>query len=342
MRKRISLKLTVRSPASRMKNADVAFATVGQAGSSGHGRRRSGLTLLELLIALGLGVLLIAAVGATLMIYLRTESSGRQRMQRAQLVRSLYLRMAEDLRDVTFLEQITSQSEESGLTAAEETDQADLEAEFGLPSDYEDYLSPSEAIGAKTNGLYGDSNSLVIYIKRPKRLPPRVATRESAEEDELSSLESVNGSGLRCVSWYQNDTSSVGAMIDSMMLTSFETEELADPDGSSGLCRLDHDAYDLQSADDVFDLVSRNAQLLAPEVAEVRFRYFDGVDWVEEWDSALQERLPNAVEVTLTFEAVDLSAKQMVFEAPPEDLDNTVRFVIALPLAPPPLTEVEL
>jgi hypothetical protein len=311
-----------------------------EAGSFGH-VRRSGLTLLELLIALGLGVLLIASVGATLTIYLRTETQGRERMQRAQIVRSLYRRMSDDLRDVVYLEQITSQSQESGMTAAEETEQADLEAEFGLPSDYEEYLTPSEALGAKTNGLYGDSNSLVIYIKRPRRLPPRVAARESTEEDE-SLLESAIGSGLRCVSWYQNDVSSVGAMVDSIMLDSFETEELADPDGSVGLCRLDHDAYDLQTSEDVFSLLSNDAQLLAPEVAEVQFRYFDGVDWVEEWDSALQERLPNAVEVTLTFEAAEIPENQMVFEAPPEDADNTVRFVIALPLAPPPLTEVEL
>lgn len=311
------------------------------AGHSKTSASRSGLTLLELLIALGLGVLLIASVGATLMIYLRTETQGRERMQRAQIVRSLYRRMSDDLRDVVFLEQITSQSQESGMTAAEETEQADLEAEFALPSDYEEYLTPSEALGTKTNGLYGDSNSLVIYIKRPRRLPPRVAAQKSTDEDE-SLLESMNGSGLRCVSWYQNDVSSVGAMIDSTILDSFESEDLTAPGGSSGLCRLDHDATDLKSSEDVFVLVSSDAQLLAPEVTEVRFRYFDGVDWVEEWDSTLQERLPNAVEVTLTFETVELPAKQMVFEPPLEDSDNTVRFVIALPMAPPPLTEVEL
>lgn len=305
---------------------------------------RSGLTLLELLIALGLGLLLIGSVGATLMIYLRTESTGRQRMERAQIVRSLYLRMAEDLRDATYIEQITSQSESSEMSAAEETDQADLEAEFGLPSDFEEYLSPAEAIGTQTNGLFGDSTSLVIYIKRPKRLPPNVAAQQStADEEDFPLSDSTAGSGLRCVSWYLNDTSSVGAMVDSIVLSDVDPTEMSDPDGSVGLCRLDHDSRELQTSDDVYDLVSSNAQVLAPEVIDVQFRYFDGVDWVEEWDSALQERLPNAVEVTLTFEEVDLSSNEVVFGADPEGFaSNTVRFVIALPMAPPPLTEVEL
>jgi hypothetical protein len=83
--------------------------------------------------------------------------------------------------------------------------------------------------------------------------------------------------------------------------------------------------------------------VLAPEVTEVQFRYFDGVDWLEEWDSALQERLPNAVEVTLTFEEVDMASNQVLFGDDPDGFaSNTVRFVIAIPMAPPPLSEVEL
>lgn len=303
---------------------------------------RGGLTLLELLIALGLGVLLIGSVGATLMIYLRTESTGRQRMQRAQVMRSLYQRMSEDLRDVFYLEEITSDSADADLTAAEETDQADLEAEYGLASDYEDFITPSEAIGTRTNGLYGDSTSLVIYIKRPKRPPPRIAAKASSDEDAEFLFQSA-GSGLRCVSWYQNDTSSVGAMVDSIIPSEILSDEMTDPDGSVGLCWLDHDALELQNSEDVFDLISSNAQMLAPEVTEVQFRYFDGVDWVEEWDSSLQERLPNAVEVTLTFEEADLASNQVVFGDDPDGFGaNTVRFVIAIPMAPPPLTELEL
>jgi hypothetical protein len=83
--------------------------------------------------------------------------------------------------------------------------------------------------------------------------------------------------------------------------------------------------------------------LLAPEVIEVQFRYFNGLDWVDEWDSTLQERLPSAVEVTLTFEEVELTRNELVLGADPDGLAaNTFRFVIALPMAPPPMTELEL
>jgi len=75
----------------------------------------------------------------------------------------------------------------------------------------------------------------------------------------------------------------------------------------------------------------------------VQFRYFDGADWVSQWDSAIQERLPSAVEVTLTFQEVDAESNRLLFGEEPLSADsNTMRFVIALSMAPPPLTEVEL
>jgi hypothetical protein len=303
---------------------------------------RRGISLLELLIALGLGILLIGSVGATLIIILRTEAAGRQKMERAQLVRALYLRMSDDLRAVTFLEEFATNEESSDQSAAESVDQDDIESELGI-EDSEEFLSPSEAIMEKTNGLYGDESSLVIFIHRPARLPARIATQSSlSEEDEV--IDSVTDSGLRTVSWYLNGSSSIGSLVGESDISSSLVDNLRfDDSGSGGLSRLEQDALEVNFSDDVTDILGIQAELLAPEIQMVQFRYFDGADWVSQWDSAIQERLPSAVEVTLTFEEVDAQANRLLFGEEPIGAEkNTMRFVVALSMAPPPLTEVEL
>lgn len=309
--------------------------------SSSPGRR--GISLLELLIALGLGILLIGSVGATLMIILRTEAAGRQKMERAQLVRALYLRMSDNLRAVTYLEEIAVNEDSSDQSAAEDVDQDDVEAELGIVES-EEFLTPSEAIMEKTHGLYGDESSLVVFIHRPARLPARIASQSSATDEEDAVIDSVTDSGLRTVSWYLNDSSSIGSLVGKTEISSsmMDLSSMGETD-SGGLSRLEQDAMEVNFSDDVGDLLGLKAELLAPEVLSVQFRYFDGADWVSQWDSAIQERLPSAVEVTLTFQEVDAESNRLLFGEEPLSADsNTMRFVIALSMAPPPLTEVEL
>jgi hypothetical protein len=78
-----------------------------------------------------------------------------------------------------------------------------------------------------------------------------------------------------------------------------------------------------------------SAQLpLAPEVASVQFRYFDGLTWFETWDSEQAGRLPRAVEITLGFApsrhrpgpALSVSVSGSV---------NQVRSVVLIPIADP-------
>jgi hypothetical protein len=47
------------------------------------------------------------------------------------------------------------------------------------------------------------------------------------------------------------------------------------------------------------EMLSEDAKMHVPEVVHCEFHYFDGSEWLEEWDSAERKSLPNAVEVTL-------------------------------------------
>ena len=45
------------------------------------------------------------------------------------------------------------------------------------------------------------------------------------------------------------------------------------------------------------------AEVVAPEVTSVEFQYFDGTQWLLEWDSAEMEGLPVAVKITMLLAA---------------------------------------
>jgi hypothetical protein len=47
------------------------------------------------------------------------------------------------------------------------------------------------------------------------------------------------------------------------------------------------------------DGLIREEKLLAPEVLGIQFQYFDGQQWLPEWDTEIMQGLPVAVEVLL-------------------------------------------
>lgn len=307
--------------------------------------RRGGLTLFELLISLGLTLLLLGSVGATLSIFLETQTAGREQVERAQLVRALYRRLGDDIRCTVFRVPLMSEedAENAELSAAEAADfEAQLaEAQAGSDPDAAELepVDPEAAITSATVGLFGDSEKLVLHINRPRRTAYAVDSTD--EGDTIGSY--TDESYLRSVTWFLADEGRAGLSAD------VANRDLRLEGGSvtRGLARLENEYESAQFAEfetDPATLVEA-AEILAPEVTDLQFRYFDGIDWVTEWDSEQMERLPNAVEVTLQLEPPRTTANVYLNRGSATDSDAegfTFRIVIALPLAPAPLTEVEL
>ncbi len=74
-------------------------------------------------------------------------------------------------------------------------------------------------------------------------------------------------------------------------------------------------------------------QTLAPEVAAIHFRYFDGRIWNETWDSDAIGRIPRAVEVSVTFPP--LRRKPSVFQTGVSRSLDAFRTVIVIPVSDP-------
>ena len=133
--------------------------------------------------------------------------------------------------------------------------------------------------------------------------------------------------------------SSPSAMLGSSASTTTSTRP--DSDGV-GLFRSVTDRYGLQpvgatSSSSSGSPTGGQSKQLAPEIAGLQFRYFDGLAWKTEWDSITLGMLPRAIEVTI------------VFEPPPSQgvLTNSAvslgtdqyRTVIPVPTSDPVLTE---
>ena len=94
---------------------------------------------------------------------------------------------------------------------------------------------------------------------------------------------------------------------------------------------MDRLAGTISAPSDTDILMAEAAEFLAPEVVSLTFRYFDGVDWVEEWDSDLQGAVPTAIEITLGFVAP--GPDDPLQAAAADAIPDTYRFVVALPVA---------
>lgn len=116
--------------------------------------------------------------------------------------------------------------------------------------------------------------------------------------------------------------------------------------GPLGLVRITGDLFGMSSAvqsgkEEEFTSVDA---VEAKEVSTIEFRYFDGVDWQETWDSTVQNALPSAIEIVMTLRNPDLDDDQFFSEKPdPYALGETThRMVVALPVAEPFIGETAL
>jgi hypothetical protein len=107
-----------------------------------------------------------------------------------------------------------------------------------------------------------------------------------------------------------------------------------------GLMRSEQDRAVLTLAESSGDdtAIYNNATLLASEVVGLAFQYFDGTEWLTDWDSSTQGGLPRAVEIVITLQPTyALTEKDLLATSAASDTEipeYTFRQVVNLPSAP--------
>lgn len=277
---------------------------------------RRGFTLFEVLIAVGLTSILMAALYSAMDIYFGLQLDSHEEIERHQIARAVLRQMTRDIQSVSFTEQELLEEEET-----EETDELDGNA-YG-----ESQIDPETVSMTYTSGLVGTLTDLQLFISRPD------PTLSYVSAQELDTLDQRTGE-LMLVRYLLADTSSAG-----LAGKVADREVLGSSDGPVGLVRMSGDLYGLSSS---FDLAEEEPQLaasklLAPEVTSVQFRYFDGIAWLEEWDSTELNALPRAIEIVVTLRSSDPDGQDSGEDDQDEYFlpESTHRAVVPLPLAIP-------
>lgn len=233
---------------------------------------RRAFTLLEVLLALGLSVLLLGVIGMAVDFHLRLIGTGRAEVEHAQLARAILARMADDLRGAI---QYTPSS------SSEDSDQQMTDPED--PTTLEDLDRTSNLANATSlptlPGLYGNDHELQIDLSRL----PRLDQMQSVLATESTSNTTSAPGDLRTVTYFASGTSA--------QLASTQT----------GLARREIDRITASLAMEQGDSLQAqgNEEPMAPEVQDLQFRYFDGTQWLDQWDTTERSGLPMAVQIAI-------------------------------------------
>jgi hypothetical protein len=178
-------------------------------------------------------------------------------------------------------------------------------------------------------GLYGNQYELQLDVSRL----PRVDEYERMlAADPLVGLQDVP-SDVKTVAYYCVDASSV---------TSAGTVNRRTGQPESGLVRRVLDRAITQQASQSGNVqgLAQTAQVLAPEVRQLEFQYFDGTQWLTQWDSSQQQGLPVAVKISvyvLSESPLDTVPSRRIStpSATPLSPENVYSLVVHLPTAVP-------
>jgi len=277
---------------------------------------RRGFTLLELVLALGLTVILLSALYAAMELHWRFSTLGQIEVERAQVARALLTRMSADIRSVNF----STEDVYSDTATDDEAEDDDGGTDDSSTGDTTStvppfqFAEPGLAFSGATSGVYGDSTTLVLHMTRPyrERIGSGAFTRSVTKSDQKAvAYVMADGSGL--------------------LSQTAQAQIAGTDDPQQGLVRMDGDQFSLSLSDALDDPVQSASQtrVLAEEVESVTFEFHDGYEWLSEWDSTFEGRLPNAIGISLSFRAPEYVENSILARTPAESTD-TFRIVVPL------------
>ena len=286
-------------------------------------KRTSGFTLIEMILALGLSAVLVALLGNALLMGASGAFNSRQKVEQTRLVDGVVDLIRGDVgRVVTYNPQDTS----TALALAESTAAFDVDSiddisalgasssSSGSSSSSSDDSTSTETVSLRRPlGLYGDLQQLQIDVLREQS--------QYEVDSEGNIVAPANISGITTVHYSLDDG------VEGLGVSGSSTQTTY----SRGLVRKEVNRDLLNWADQVGttqDLIG-DPHLIAPEVLGLEFRYFDGTELLDSWDTELTEgALPVAIEMRIWFQQNKLDDRGDVVEER-QSLPYVV--VIALP-----------
>jgi len=264
---------------------------------------RGGHTLVEILLALGLSLVILVAVYAALDQHWRYAEAGQRQTEQMQVTRALFEQLSLDLRSAVFRPMSVNE------TIAKAGNDTQRRA-----------ARPDVRVVGRSVGIVGDGETLVVQVNRPAvggatnglTVQWKILAIESTQQDKGRTDASRNASARQTATATSRTVVGVNARMDSAL-----SRMAVDP--SALVPRAD------SASDANTDLVAED--LVAEEVESIRFRYFSGGRWFDQWNSVGRGELPSAVEVTIGFRRGTQSDR----ETKGESTTSETRMVIPIP-----------
>jgi hypothetical protein len=296
-------------------------------------------TLLEVVLAIGLCGAVMVLLTTAIDLYLVRVDTSRTQVESAELARALLTKIADDIRAVRYSQ--ASAALPSTGSAGGEAGSGEAGGEFGT-EDEGGSAGGSMLDGTASGdlGIYGTLTELRIDRSAQRSWRQVAVPTEQQQQLQTSDLRDLPTT----VEYYfvqgrtmATDDLAAGGVGEDTSLA-----------GYTGLySRRTPTAVRLMMGDIGFGEEAENStsdpsELLAPEVVEISFMYFDGEQWLEEWDSSLQQGLPVAIEIKVSLYRDILGPeepqRQMDEEALRRDQTRWVEYRLMVRV--PPLDEI--
>ncbi|HLW66431.1 MAG TPA: prepilin-type N-terminal cleavage/methylation domain-containing protein [Gemmataceae bacterium] len=266
--------------------------------------RRSGFTLMEMLLAITIAVFLLFAVFTAMQMIFEEMSAGRTRMQQSSTGRAILAKMSEDIGPSLAPTLPTSTSTSSSNMNSSNNSNSNNSANSNSNSSSSATTS-STVVGTGQQllfqiGVQGDNATCTVFQTRMARSivnPP----------DNGSNGQTPYAADVWRVSYFMTGDGLVRQ--ETRMVTSDDVDN--PPDGTA------------------VNTDSTVTKVLAAEVKSVMFQYYDGSEWQDSWDGSQPGNdgvtpmgPPMAIQVTLELAVPDSTETK------------TVQDVIAFPAAP--------
>jgi type II secretory pathway pseudopilin PulG len=294
---------------------------------------RFGYTLLELLLALSLSVLVITAIGTATQVYLFSLTRHQNLIEQRQITRGLLNVISNDLRagiqykanDYSGLENLVATTQltvNQGLDQLAALEAGDLDAAANPPEepaseeDVETEPVIDEEAVAFRPSLVGSSNTIALDISRMPRMDQYNSTEANQTQSDIKTLSY----------FFSPSAPSNSGSHNSIRLKGDNNGGLYRREVDRAVAAFNQDSGQVSTPDE-------SSELLATEVSQIRFRYFDGEQWLNEWDSTELGGFPPAIEVVI---AVDPRRSNPTGRPATHISDNIIveyRTVVHLPAA---------
>lgn len=241
--------------------------------------KRSGLTLLEMLVTLALTVVIISGVTVSLRQFWRYRKLAQDNSQTADMRRGVMEDLAIDLRSVRQPLKRRETPTSINKTALPLTGADDDEIRERVLDLTESRLNLEQAIGSHPVSLVGEDDWLALLIRGSSLRFPDVEPAES---------------GLSHVVWWDGGLIRAGLTLNGRRPV---IVSLGGEDVRPGLYRASIPFLPFKST---AETEAVRIHCVSDKVKRVGFRYFSGRVWADRWNSEDQRRLPEAVECELT------------------------------------------